>query len=200
MPPNGSGSAAGRSRPASRRDTARRHAARPMRPKATVDPYAGFEARIVPENITLLPKSAEQDRRAERLERAHRRRQEERVRARSILRDLGASPDDIRGADGGARAARTRRRPARRPEAAHPVRARRRAPARRARDRGRRQRVEAVVALSDTGKYVAVDVQSMARQHRGRRSRRGRRERHQRRCGSIRASTRPRCAIRCRAR
>ena len=31
-----------------------------MRPKATSDPYAGFEARIVPENITLLPKTAEQ--------------------------------------------------------------------------------------------------------------------------------------------
>ena len=59
------------------------------------DPYAGFEARIVPENITLLPKSAEQD---------QRRRtpgtsalvvgEEGRVGA-AILRDSGASPDDI---------------------------------------------------------------------------------------------------------
>ena len=28
---------------------------------ANIDPYAGFEARVVPENITLLPKTAEQD-------------------------------------------------------------------------------------------------------------------------------------------
>ena len=29
-----------------------------MPAKAPADPYAGFEARIVPENITLLPKTA----------------------------------------------------------------------------------------------------------------------------------------------
>ena len=32
---------------------------------ADADPYAGFEARIVPENITLLPKSAAQSERPE---------------------------------------------------------------------------------------------------------------------------------------
>ncbi len=34
------------------------------------DPYAGFETRIVPENITLLPKTGGQVDRRQRLERA----------------------------------------------------------------------------------------------------------------------------------
>ena len=37
--------------------------------EATADPYAGFEARIVPENITLLPKTTDADDRRQCLQR-----------------------------------------------------------------------------------------------------------------------------------
>ena len=65
MPPHWTGSA---SRPMTASliagDDHRQHAAWPTRPKGEADPYAGFEARIVPENITLLPKSADAERTA----------------------------------------------------------------------------------------------------------------------------------------
>jgi murein DD-endopeptidase MepM/ murein hydrolase activator NlpD len=123
------------------------------------DPYAGFEARIVPENITMLPKSASKNDGPnawnERLVAV-----KKNDSAASILRDQGASPDDIRGLtavlgprgrDGGLREGQKLR-------------------ILFAPDAGRMRvvrvivasdSVEAVVALSDTGKYVAVDVQSM---------------------------------------
>ena len=124
------------------------------------DPYAGFEARIVPENITMLPKSAAKNDGPnawnERLVVVKRNES-----ASTILRDVGASQDDIRqltsvlgprGRDGGLREGQKLR-------------------IMFAPDGGRLRvvrvivvgdAVEAVVALSDTGKYVAVDVQSMA--------------------------------------
>jgi murein DD-endopeptidase MepM/ murein hydrolase activator NlpD len=124
------------------------------------DPYAGFEARIVPENITMLPKSANRSEGPnawnERLVVV-----KKNESAASILREQGASPDDIRGLtgvlgprgrDGGLREGQKLR-------------------ILFAPDAGRLRvvrvivvgdSVEAVVALSDTGKYVAVDVQSMA--------------------------------------
>jgi murein DD-endopeptidase MepM/ murein hydrolase activator NlpD len=125
-----------------------------------IDPYAGFEARIVPENITLLPKSAAQANGPnawnERLVTV-----KKSESANSILRDLGASPEDIRGLttvlgvrgrDGGLREGQKLR-------------------VLFAPDGGRLRVVrvivvgdaaaEAVVALSDTGRYVAVDVQSL---------------------------------------
>ena len=163
------------------------------------DPYAGFEARIVPENITMLPKTAEAERRPERLERAAGRGEEKRIGGHDPARSGRCArrhPKPItavlgaRGRDGGLREGQKLR-------------------ILFAPDAGRLRvvrvivagdAVEAVVALSDTGKYVAVDVQSMATSDRSRRSRRRRRERHTRRCGSIRASTKPRCAIRSRAR
>jgi murein DD-endopeptidase MepM/ murein hydrolase activator NlpD len=125
-----------------------------------IDPYAGFEARIVPENITLLPKSSAQanggnpwNERTIVVKKSE--------TASSILRDLAATPDEIkaiiavlgaRGRDGGLREGQKVRLLFA------------------AADNGQRQRVvrlvvvgdsavEAVVALSDTGKYVAVDVQ-----------------------------------------
>ena len=56
-----------------------------------VDPYAGFEARIVPENITLLPKSAGKANAPDAWnERAVAVKKGE--SAATILRDLGASP------------------------------------------------------------------------------------------------------------
>jgi murein DD-endopeptidase MepM/ murein hydrolase activator NlpD len=125
------------------------------------DPYAGFEARIVPENMTMLPKSAAKNdgpnawnERLVVVKKAE--------SASSILRDAGASQDDIRqltgvlgprGRDGGLREGQKLR-------------------IMFAPDGGRLRVVrvivvgdnvvDAVVALSDTGKYVAVDVQSMA--------------------------------------
>jgi len=125
------------------------------------DPYAGFEARIVPENITLLPKTT--------TEATGGNPWDERVitpkkgdTVSSMLRELGADEEEAdaiiallgtRGAelqDG--QKLRVLLSPA---------------------DGGRRQKpvrviiaggssVEAVVAFSDTGKYVAVDVQNIA--------------------------------------
>ena len=126
-----------------------------------IDPYAGFEARIVPENITLLPKSAGRSNAPDAWN--------ERIvavkkgeSAQTILRDQGASAEDIRsltavlgarGRDGGLREGQKLR-------------------IMFAPDGGRLRvvrvivvgdsAVEAVVALSDTGKYVAVDVQSLS--------------------------------------
>jgi murein DD-endopeptidase MepM/ murein hydrolase activator NlpD len=125
-----------------------------------VDPYAGFEARIVPENITLLPKSAGKANAPDAWnERSVTVKKGE--SASSILRDQGASAEDIRaltsvlgprGRDGGLREAQKLR-------------------ILFAPDGGRLRvvrvivsgdsAVEAVVALSDTGKYVSVDVQSL---------------------------------------
>jgi murein DD-endopeptidase MepM/ murein hydrolase activator NlpD len=127
-----------------------------------VDPYAGFEARIVPENITLLPKSpaASADNPGAGNERTVMLKKGD--TATTVLRDAGAAQDDIRavtavlgprGRDGGLREGQKLR-------------------IMFAPDSGRLRVVrvivvtdnaaEAVVALSDTGKYVAVDVQSMA--------------------------------------
>jgi len=126
-----------------------------------IDPYAGFEARIVPENITLLPKSAGKANAPDAWnERAITVKKGE--TAQTILRDQGASAEDIRaltavlgpkGRDGGLREGQKLR-------------------ILFAPDAGRLRvvrvvvagdsAVEAVVALSDTGKYVAVDVQSLS--------------------------------------
>ncbi|MEA2929200.1 MAG: hypothetical protein QOG38_1628 [Hyphomicrobiales bacterium] len=124
-----------------------------------IDPYAGFEARIVPENITLLPKSTAQANGNPWAERTIAVKKGE--SASAILRDLAATPDEIRaitnvlgprGRDGGLREGQKLR------------------VLFAAADGGQRQRVvrlvvvgdsavEAVVALSDTGKYVSVDIQ-----------------------------------------
>jgi len=126
-----------------------------------VDPYAGFEARIVPENITLLPKSASKANAPDAWN-EHAITVKKGESAQTILRDQGASADDIRaltavlgakGRDGGLREGQKLR-------------------ILFAPDSGRLRvvrvvvasdnAVEAVVALSDTGKYVAVDVQSLS--------------------------------------
>jgi murein DD-endopeptidase MepM/ murein hydrolase activator NlpD len=125
-----------------------------------VDLYAGFEARIVPENITLLPKSSGRTNAPDAWnERAIAVKKGE--SAATILRDVGASAEDIRaltavlgarGRDGGLREGQKLR-------------------ILFAPDGGRLRvvrvvvagdsAVEAVVALSDVGKYVSVDVQSL---------------------------------------
>jgi murein DD-endopeptidase MepM/ murein hydrolase activator NlpD len=132
-------------------------------PADTPDPYAGFEARIVPENVTLLPKSNPQS--------APGHAWNERVIAvkkgesiGSILKELGATPDEIkaiagvlgpRGRNGGLKEGHKLRilmAPAmNNPQRLQPFRV----------IVAGESAVEAVVALSDLGKYVSVDVQSI---------------------------------------
>lgn len=128
----------------------------------TVDPYAGFQARVVPENVTLLPKTTTQTTGGNAAN-------EKLVIAKkgdsvgSILRDLGAAPSDIsaivrvlgpRGLDGGIKEGQKLR------VLMTPV------------SGGQRQQpirvivasdaaIDAVVALSDTGRYVPVDVRNV---------------------------------------
>jgi murein DD-endopeptidase MepM/ murein hydrolase activator NlpD len=128
---------------------------------AAADPYVGFEARIVPENITLLAKTAVQATGGNG--------SNERIivikkgdTLASILRDLGATPDEIkaiaamlgqRGRDGNLKDGQKLRvllAPAGRTQRLQPVRVM----------LVGETAIEAVVALSDLGRYVAVDVQS----------------------------------------
>ncbi len=131
---------------------------------ASSDPYAGFETRVVPENVTLLPKTKDQITGGNPTgERVHTVKKGDSVT--SVLRDQGATPDEaraiaatlgVRGRDGGLKEGEKLRILM--------------APASSAAD-GRLQpyrvivandtMIEAVAALSDLGKYVAVDVQSM---------------------------------------
>ncbi len=124
------------------------------------DPYAGFEARIVPENITLLPKTTNQitggnswNERAVTVKKGD--------TIATILTEIGATPEEIRniaaalgarGRDGGLKEGQRLRilvtmengspRPARVIVTGDSA-------------------IEAVVALSDRGRYVPVDVSSM---------------------------------------
>ncbi|WMT76173.1 M23 family metallopeptidase [Bradyrhizobium sp. Ash2021] len=134
-------------------------------PEGTVaDPYAGFETRVVPENVTLLPKTKEQATGGNPSgERVHVVKKGDTVT--SILRDQGATPDEAkaiaatlgpRGRDGGLKEGQ-KLRILMAPAAPGP--GTRLQPYRVivANDTS----IEAVAALSDLGKYVAVDVQSM---------------------------------------
>jgi murein DD-endopeptidase MepM/ murein hydrolase activator NlpD len=126
----------------------------------TADPYAGFEARIVPENITLLPKTTQQATGGNAFnERVIVTKKGESIT--SVLRDLQASADDIgaitkilgpRGRDGGVKEGQKLRvllaNVPGQPQRLQPIRVIIASDA----------QVEAVVALSDTGKYVSVDV------------------------------------------
>ncbi len=120
------------------------------------DPYAGFESRIAPANITLLAKTTPHTR-------------DERIMplkkgdsASIILRDLGARPDEVRaitaalgarGRDGALKDGQKLRvllTPSSDGRRVQPVRVVI------AGDGG----VEAAVAMTDLGKYVAIDVRS----------------------------------------
>jgi murein DD-endopeptidase MepM/ murein hydrolase activator NlpD len=125
------------------------------------DPYVGFEARVVPENITLLPKTAAQttggnagNERTITLKKGD--------TAASVLRDLGATPEEIkaiiailgpRGRDGALKEGQRLRvltAPMGLAQRNQPVRV----------IVVGENTVEAVVALSDLGRWVSVDVQS----------------------------------------
>src|SRR4051812_22772898 len=127
------------------------------------DPYAGFETRVVPENVTLLPKTKEQITGGNPSgERVHTVKKGDTIA--TILRDLGATPDEARavaltlgprGRDGGLKEGQKVRilmvlttGPSAHPQPYRVIVA-------------NENIVEAVAALSDIGKYVAVDVQSM---------------------------------------
>ena len=83
------------------------------------DPYAGFETRVVPENVTLLPKTKEQITGGNpNGERVHVVKKGDSVS--TVLRDLGATADEIKAIAAHARPARPRRRHEGRREASHP--------------------------------------------------------------------------------
>ena len=126
------------------------------------DPYAGFETRVVPENVTLLPKTKDQVTGGNPTgERVHVVRKGDTVT--SILREQGATPEEAksiattlgaRGRDGGLKEGEKLRilmAPAGPGQRLQPYRV----------IVANDAAVEAVAALSDLGKYVAVDVQSM---------------------------------------
>ncbi|HEU0151093.1 MAG TPA: M23 family metallopeptidase [Bradyrhizobium sp.] len=128
------------------------------------DPYAGFETRVVPENVTLLPKTKEQITGGNPIgERVHPVKKGDSVT--SVLRDQGATPDEARaiaaqlgprGRDGGLKEGEKLRilmAPASSTPGARlqPFRV----------IIANDTTVEAVAALSDLGQYVAVDVQSL---------------------------------------
>jgi murein DD-endopeptidase MepM/ murein hydrolase activator NlpD len=128
----------------------------------SVDPYAGFEARIVPENITLLPKTTTQTTGGNGLN-------EKLIVAKkgesvvSILRDLGAAQADIsaiarvlgpRSFDGGIKEGQKLRvlmSPVIGGQKLQPIRV----------IVASDSSIDAVVALADTGKYVSVDVKNI---------------------------------------
>ena len=128
----------------------------------TADPYAGFEARVVPENITLLPKTANETTGGNPFN-------EKVILAKkgdgipSILRDLGATPDDVgkvaavlgpRGREGGLKEGQKVRVlmvPTAGSKKAQPIRV----------IIATDNIIDAVVALADTGKYVSVDVKNV---------------------------------------
>jgi len=121
------------------------------------DPYVGFEARVIPENITLLPKSIGTSDWSEHLIIV-----KKGEAVGSILRELGATPDEIKailavlgahGREGGVKEGEKLRVLTAAAGLGHmqPLRVII------AGDGG----VEAAAALSDTGKYVAVDIRNV---------------------------------------
>ncbi len=130
--------------------------------EATSDPYAGFEARIVPENITLLPKTTNETTGGNAFnERVILAKKGDNVA--NILRELGAAPDEIgaiarvlgpRGRDGGIKEGQKLRvllAPVPGGQRLQPIRV----------IVAGDTSIDAVVALSDSGKYVAVDVRNV---------------------------------------
>ena len=126
------------------------------------DPYAGFETRVVPENVTLLPKTKDQITGGNPTgERVHVVKKGDSVS--SILREQGATSEEAkaiastlgsRGRDGGLKEGQKVRilmAPSAPGQRLQPYRV----------VVANDSSVEAVAALSDLGKYVAVDVQSM---------------------------------------
>ena len=170
-----------------------------MPPKATPDPYAGFEARIVPENVTLLPKTTNQATGGNAWN-EHIVMVKKGETVGSILRELGARPTrSRRSSPCSARAAATAASRKARSCASLLMPAGGGPHAAGARDHRRRQR--------DRGRGRALRPGQIRLGRRAQRRHRGRRASEDERttttaaaCGSTRASTRRRCATMCRAR
>ncbi|MDB5549460.1 MAG: peptidase [Tardiphaga sp.] len=129
---------------------------------AVADPYAGFETRVVPENVTLLPKTKDQVTGGNPVgERVVVVKKNDTIL--TIMRDQGATPEEAkaiaatlgpRGRDGGLKEGQKLRilmvpiRPGQRLQPYRVVIA-------------NDSTIEAVSALSDLGRYVAVDVSSL---------------------------------------
>jgi murein DD-endopeptidase MepM/ murein hydrolase activator NlpD len=126
------------------------------------DPYAGFETRVVPENVTLLPKTKDQITGGNPTgERVHNVKKGDSVV--SVLREQGATPEEAkaiattlgaRGRDGGLKEGQKLRilmAPVGPGQRLQPYRV----------IVANDSSIEAVAALSDLGRYVAVDVQSI---------------------------------------
>ena len=130
--------------------------------QATADPYAGFEARIVPENITLLPKTTEETTGGNPFN-EHVLLVKKGDTVATLLRDQGATPEAIaeiikvlgpRGRDGGIKEGQKLRvlmAPVPGGQQLEPIRV----------IIASDTSVNSVVALSDTGKYVPVDAKSI---------------------------------------
>jgi murein DD-endopeptidase MepM/ murein hydrolase activator NlpD len=130
--------------------------------EAVTDPYAGFEARIVPENITLLPKTTNETTGGNAFnERVILAKKGDSVA--TIMREQGATPEEIgaiakvlgpRGRDGGIKEGQKLRilmAPVPGAQRLQPIRV----------IIADDTSIEAVVALSDIGKYVSVDVRNV---------------------------------------
>ncbi|MGP8123332.1 MAG: peptidoglycan DD-metalloendopeptidase family protein [Xanthobacteraceae bacterium] len=130
--------------------------------EAGPDPYAGFQARVVPENVTLLPKTNEAATGGNpSAERVHVVKKGDTIV--SIVREQGGTPEEAksiaatlgaRGRDGGLKdgeKVRVLMVPSAPGQRLQPYRV----------IVANDTTVEAVAALSDMGKYVAVDVQSL---------------------------------------
>ncbi len=127
--------------------------------EGNIDPYAGFEARIVPENVTLLPKTKDQATGgAQPAERIHVVRKGDTIA--SIIREQGGTAEEAKaiaatlgraGREGGLKEGQKVR-----------ILMVSAAPGQRAQPWrvivANESTIEAVAALSDMGKYVAVDV------------------------------------------
>jgi murein DD-endopeptidase MepM/ murein hydrolase activator NlpD len=130
--------------------------------EGNLDLYAGFEARMAPENVTLLPKTQKETTGGTAwTERTVNVRKGETVG--SVLRELGARPDDIkaitaalgtRGREGGVRENHKLRvllAPTNDPKLMQPIRV----------VIANDSAIEAVVAWSDLGRYVQVDIRTL---------------------------------------
>ncbi|HET7681886.1 MAG TPA: M23 family metallopeptidase [Xanthobacteraceae bacterium] len=124
------------------------------------DPYAGFEARIVPENITFLPKTAKQTTGGNNWnERAITAKKGDTLN--TVLQEVGATPEEIKaiakalGARGSALKEGVKLRVLLAATAGgsrlQPIRV----------IIGNDNAIESIVALSDIGKYVAVDARNL---------------------------------------
>jgi murein DD-endopeptidase MepM/ murein hydrolase activator NlpD len=130
--------------------------------EGALDPYAGFEARIVPENITLLPKTANQVTGGNAAnERTFFVKKGDSIA--SILRDLNALPDEIR-AIASALGPRGRENGLKEGQRLRILQSAMPGSERLAPVRvmvANESVIEAVIALSDLGRYVSVDVNAI---------------------------------------